>query len=157
NDPSTQQDHSPRHPDGADEHVQRGGGGADGGGGGVPRGGGRVRAARGGATGGPDRPGQRVSGGPVAQARRNGAAGRHGAGGARRNGAGLPDAHGGDGGAVARVGRGGAELRRALESVRQPDQPARHRGAEAQVPAAARGGRACGRAGDVRARRRVGR
>ena len=58
-------------------------------------------------------------------------------GGVRRHRPGLPRAHGGDGGDLARLGLGRAVLRRAFQPLRQPDPPQRHRGAEAPLPAEA--------------------
>ena len=70
---------------------------------------------------------------PVAQDGRPRPARHHrrgGYGGARD---GLPRARRRDGGDLARLGVGRAVVRRALESVRQPDPPQRQRGAEAQA------------------------
>ena len=102
-----------------------------------------------------DRPHQRVSARSVAEARRARRARHHGRRGIRRGRARLSRAlrrHGGD---LARLGVGRPVLRRALESLRQPDQPQRQRRAEAQVPAEARLRRACRRARDVGAERRL--
>ena len=52
--------------------------------------------------------------------------------GVRRHRHGLPRPHRRDGGDLARLGLGGPVLRRALQPVRQPDQPQRQRGPEAQ-------------------------
>ena len=78
---------------------------------------------------------------------RRSSAARHGLSRARRR----------DGGDQPRVGIGGPVVRRALQPVRQPDPPQRQRRAEAPVPAEARFRRARRRAGDERARLRVGR
>ncbi len=56
-----------------------------------------------------------------------------------------------------RLGLGRALLRRAFQSLRQPDPPQRHRGAEAALPAEADLRRACRRARHVGARRGLGR
>ena len=61
----------------------------------------------------------------------------------------------GDGGDLARLGLGRPVLRRAFQSLRQPDPPQRHRRAEAPLSAEADFRRACRRAGDVGAGRRL--
>ena len=58
---------------------------------------------------------------------------------------------------LARERRGGAVVRRALQSGGEPDPPQRQRGAEAQVSAQAHLGRARRRAGHERAQLRLGR
>ena len=60
-----------------------------------------------------------------------------------------------DGGDLARLGLGRPVLRRAFQSLRQPDPPQRHRRAEAPLSAQADLRRACRRAGDVGAGRRL--
>ena len=74
----------------------------------------------------------------------------HGRGGIWRLGARLSRARRGDGGDQPRLGLGRAVLRRALQSLRQPDPPQRQRGAEAPLSAQADLRRACRRAGDER-------
>ena len=104
-----------------------------------------------------DRPRQHVPARPLAEARRARRARRHGRGGIRRGRARLSRAlrrHGGD---FARLGVGRPLLRRAFQSLRQPDPPQRHRGAEAALSAEARLGRACRRARDVGAELGLGR
>ena len=79
----------------------------------------------------------------------------HGRGGVRRRGPRLSRAlrrHGGD---LARLRLGRPVLRRALEPLRQPDPPQRHRRAEAALPAEADLRRACRRARHVGARLRL--
>ena len=96
-----------------------------------------------------DRPHQHVPGRPVAEARRARRARRHGRRGIRRGRARLSGAlrrHGGD---FARLGLGRPFLRGAFQSLRQPDPPQRHGGAEAALSAEARLRRACRRARDV--------
>ena len=83
------------------------------------------------------------------------AARHHRRGGIWRRRHGLPRALRRDGGGEPRLGLGRALLRRPLEPLRQPDPPQRQRGAEAQIPAEADLGRACRRAGDERAGRRL--
>ena len=70
---------------------------------------------------------------------------------------GLPRPHRRHGGNQPRLGLGRPVLRRPLQPVRQPDPPQRQRGAEAEIPARTGVRRACRRARDVRARRRLGR
>ena len=60
-----------------------------------------------------------------------------------------------DGGGLARLGFGRPVLRRAFQSLRQPDPAQRQRRAAQQIPAQADLRRACRRARDVRARRRL--
>ena len=100
---------------------------------------------------------QSVSRRPVAKDGRPGTARHHRRGGVRRHGHGLPRARRGDGGDFARVGGGGAVLRRAFEPVRQPDPAQRQRGAEAALPAEAHQRRARRRAGDERTGIGIGR
>ena len=114
-----------------------------------------IRRGRNRAACGRDRPRQRVPAGPLAQDGRSRPARHHGRRGAWRHGDGLSRARDRDGGSEPGVGGDRPLLRRALEPVREPDPAQRHAGTEAQVPAEARFGRARGRAGDERARRRL--
>ena len=114
-----------------------------------------VRRGRDHAAGRRHRPQQPVPDGPVAQVRRARHARHDRARGIRRHRHGLPGPRRRDGGDLARLGIGGPVVRRALQPVRQPDQPQRHRGAEAEVPAQAGVRRARRRARDERARRRL--
>ena len=79
----------------------------------------------------------------------------HRRGGVRRLGPRLSRACRRDGGGEPRLGLGRPLLRRALQPLRQPDPPQRHRRAEAQLPAEADLRRACRRAGDERTGRRL--
>ena len=66
--------------------------------------------------------------------------------GLRRHGSGLPRALRGDGGSEPRLGVGRPVLRRAFQSLRQPDPQERQRRAEAPLSAEAHLRRTCGRA-----------
>ena len=79
----------------------------------------------------------------------------HRAGGVRGLGAGLSRALRCDGGSLARLGFRRPLLWRAFEPLRQPDRPQRQRAAEGALPAEAHLRRACRRARDVRAERRL--
>ncbi len=103
-----------------------------------------------------DRPAEHVSARSVAAARRTRRARHHGRGGIRRRGHGLSRPLRRDGRNLARLGVGRPVLRRAFESVRQPDPPQRHGRAEAPLSAEARLRRACRRARDVGAELRLG-
>ena len=102
-----------------------------------------------------DRQEQHVSARPLAGARRARRPRHHGRGGMGRLGARLSRALRRDGGNLARLRLGRPVLRRAFQSLRQPDPPQRHRRAEAQISAEAHFRRACRRARDVGARRRL--
>ena len=91
----------------------------------------------------------------VAEAGRARPARHHGRGGIRRRRPGLSRACGRDGGDQPRLGLGRPFLRRALQSLRQPDPPQRHARAEAPLSAEADHRRACRRAGHERAGRRL--
>ena len=101
-----------------------------------------------------DRQDQYLSARSLAEDRRARIARHHGRRGVRRLGPRLSRALRRDGGDFARLGVGRPVLRRALESLRQPDPAQRQRGAEAQVPAEADLRRTRRRARDVRAGRR---
>ena len=96
-----------------------------------------------------------VPDGPLAQVRRPRRARHHGRGGIRRRRHGLSGARRRDGGDLARLRLGRPVLWRAFQSLRQPDPPQRQRGAEAALPAEADLRRACRRARDERAGRRL--
>ena len=102
-----------------------------------------------------NRPQQPVSARPLAQDRRARPARHHRRGGIWRPGPRLSRALRRDGGDLARLGLGRPVLRRAFQPLRQPDPPQRQRRAEAQISAEADFRRACRRAGDVGARRRL--
>ena len=101
-----------------------------------------------------DRPRQRIPRRPVEEVRRHGPARHDRRRGIRRHRHGLPRPHRRAGGNLARLGLGRPVLRCALQPVRQPDPPQRHRSAAPEVPAQADFRRARRRAGDVRAERR---
>ncbi len=90
----------------------------------------------------------------MARSRRSRLIGPHGRRRAWRRRNGLSGAHRGDGGDLARLGRGGLELRRAFESLREPVGAQRFGGAKAALPAQAHQRRARRRTGHVGARRR---
>ena len=78
--------------------------------------------------------------------------GHHGRRGIRRHGLRLSRTLRRDGRNQPRLGRNRTVLRRAFQSLREPDPPQRHDGAEAPLSAEADFRRACGRAGDERIR-----
>ena len=98
-----------------------------------------------------DRPHEPVPARSLAADGRARPARHHRRGGVRRRRPRLSRARGRHGGGLPRLGLGRAVLRRAFESLRQPDPPQRQRGAEAALPAEADLRRACRRARHVRA------
>ncbi|KAG1088365.1 hypothetical protein G6F40_013516 [Rhizopus arrhizus] len=96
---------------------------------------------RGRAAGRRGRCNQPVPVGTMAEAGRTGPAGPDRGRRIRRHRHGLPGPRGGDGRNLARLWRHRPVLRRALQPVREPDQPQRHGGPEGQVPAQADFGR----------------
>ena len=109
------------------------------------------------AAGGGDRREQRVPARPLAAAGRSRASGYHRGRGGRRQRAWLSGALRRHGGGEPGVGLGRAQLRRALQPLRQPDQAERHTRAARALPAQADLGRACRRARHERAGRGLGR
>ena len=101
------------------------------------------------------RPRQRLPARPVAGNGRARPARHHGRGRVRRLGPRLSRALRGDGGDFARQRRGRPVLWRAFQSLRQPAQPQRQCRAEKEISAQADFRRACRRAGDVGAGRRL--
>ena len=102
-----------------------------------------------------DRPLQQISARAVAAARRARPARHHGRGGMGRRRHGLSRPLRGDGGDFPRLGGGRPFLRRAFQSLRQPDQAQRQRRAEETLSAEAHLRRACRRARDVGAECRL--
>ncbi len=105
---------------------------------------------------GRDRPHQYLSARVVAEAWRSWSAGHDGRAGIWRSRHGLSRALCCDGRVEPCIASGRSVLRRAFESVRESIAPLRQRGAEAEISASARFGRASGRARDERAERRLG-
>ena len=116
-----------------------------------------LRAGGDSAAGGGDRREQRVPARPLAAARRPRASGYHRGRGGRRQRARLSGALRRHGGGEPGLGLGRAQLRRALQPLRQPDQAERHTRAARALPAQADLGRACRRARHERAGRGLGR
>jgi hypothetical protein len=102
-----------------------------------------VRAGRDRAARRRDRRDQRIPDGSVGEDGRARPARHHRAGGGWRRGHGLSRPLRGDGGDQPRLGLGGAFLRRAFQSLRQPASPLGHGRTEGEIPAEAHLRRAC--------------